>query len=338
MILRRQSIFLVFTLACTAVIPSEQALADFPIALGAGDQTVPTISNNWIAWEDRQAGRVRAENRAAGIPFLVGPNLGIGGTQGHPRLSGDTVVWQGNPGGKGTLFYDNLANADPYQKVLDEPASQSSADISGSLVVWQEPGANPLINGDLYGNYLGSNSKFPISTTGSVMPWPVTDGRFVIWREFDGVNHSSLYKKDLQTGSSSLFQFTGGDPEIDAGIAVFGASGIAVRNLLTGDSSTIPTQTPFSVSISGSLAVYSIISPGKSDYDLWGVYLQTGQQFLISEAPGDQLFPDVSGNFVVWADTRNGNFDIYGALVPEPGTVALLGVALIAGLFIRRRS
>lgn len=341
MISRRQLILFI-ALACTGAIPCERALAlavDIPIALGNGDQTLPTITGNWIAWEDRQAGRVRAQNRSTGAQFLVGPNPSIGGgNQGHPRLSGDTVLWQGNPGGKGTLFFDNLADANPYQKVLDQSISQFIGDINGNLAIWEETTGSPLTEGNLYGSYLGSNTKFPIADTGNVMSWPVTDGRFVIWREFDGVNHSSLYIKDLQTGTSSLFQFTGGDPEIDDGIAVFGADGgIAVRNLLTSDASTIPTVIPASVAISGDLLVYSIKPAGKSDYDLWGVHRQTGEQFLISDAPGNQLFPDVSGDFVVWADTRNGNFDIYGAWIPEPSTAALLFVAWICGSFIRRR-
>jgi beta propeller repeat protein len=337
----RKSILFFLSFAYVIVIPGVRAVAlptqDIPIALGNGDQTLPTIAGNWIAWEDRQAGRIRVQNRTTNTQFLVGPNPG-GGSQGHPRISGDTVVWQGNPDAKGTLFYDNLADAATPQKVFDEVTPQYVGDVSGNLAIWQESIDSPLISGDLYGSYIGSNTKFPISTTGGVNPWPVTDGRFVVWREWNGANHTSLYMKDLQTGSSSLLQFSGGDPEIEAGIAVFGADGgIAVRNLLTGDSSTIPTQIPFSVSISGDLLVYSIKPPGKNDYDLWGVHRQTGEQFLISDAPGDQLFPDVNGNFVVWADTRNGNFDIYGTFVPEPATMTLVGCGLLCAFFIRRR-
>ena len=74
-----------------------------------------------------------------------------------------------------------------------------------------------------------------------------------------------------------------------------------------------------SVAISGDLIVFSVIPPGNGGYtDLWGLRLSNPQPFVISNAPGDQLWPDVQNNFVVWSDSRSGDFDIYGMYVPEP--------------------
>jgi len=54
---------------------------------------------------------------------------------------------------------------------------------------------------------------------------------------------------------------------------------------------------------------------GTSDR-VWVKSLSTGKAFAVSNAPGRQIFPDASGDVVVWADTRNScptcERDIYG--------------------------
>ena len=333
------------TLAC-ATTPAAAPAAPFqeiPIAVVAGtDQQLPTVSGNWIAWQDDRATPiihgVRAENRTTGVEHWVSPVPNTGAYHGHPRLSGDTILWQGNPNVQGTLFYDDLSAAGGGQKVFNQSIHQYAGDIHDDLVVWHEAATDPLTTGDLYGSYLGSNSKFPISTSGKVHIEPVTDGRFVVFREYVNPGLLNLFVKDLQTNVTSLLHPAGPNAEIDDGVVVFGTlDGIHVRNLITNQSTTIPTAVPFSVAISGDLVVYSNISPGKSDYDLWGFRLENGQPFLISDAPGNQYWADVHGNFVVWTDDRSGNLDVYGAWVPEPGTFALVGLALVCGLPIRRR-
>ena len=49
--------------------------------------------------------------------------------------------------------------------------------------------------------------------------------------------------------------------------------------------------------------------------DLFGYDLSTNTKFVVAQDPGDQEQPSVSGNLVVWEDTRNSNnkqHDIYG--------------------------
>jgi beta propeller repeat protein len=326
----------------------QAATIEVPIAVIAGsDQEFPTLSSDWIAWQDGTAAAnvwsVRAENRANYVPFTVSPGP-AGISHSRARLFGDTVMWLGYPGGKGTLLYDNLADATPPQNLFNQATPQVFGDVNNnSLTVWQETSGSPLLTGNLYGSYIGTNTKFAISTTGNVYLNPVTDGRFVVWREWVGANQLNLMEKDLQTGTTSTLINSGPQAEIDAGIVVYPVSnGIAVRNLLTGQSSTIVTQTPASLSISGDLVVYSVKPLGKTDFDLWGVYLQNGQPFPIISGPGDQVWPDVQGNYAVWSDNRSGDYDVYGAIVPpapvpEPAAAAAL-FAAACGLALRRRA
>ncbi len=46
---------------------------------------------------------------------------------------------------------------------------------------------------------------------------------------------------------------------------------------------------------------------------------------------GGALHPKIYNDIVVWGDLRNGNWDIYMAVIPEPSTMVLLGTGL-AGL------
>src|SRR4051794_40374542 len=175
---RRQSLLFFLALTCINEFAFERALAltqDIPIVILAGsDQQQPTISNNWIAWQDSRPAQgvygVRAKNRAGGAEFWVSPNPGSA-YYSRPRLSGDTILFPGNPGSKGVQFYDNLADANPPQKVYDQVRSEGHGDVHDNLAVWYEVPDPALNQGDLYGSYLGSNTKFPISTTGNVGPF-----------------------------------------------------------------------------------------------------------------------------------------------------------------------
>jgi hypothetical protein len=238
------------------------------------------------------------------------------------------------------LFYDNLAHPSPPQKVYDQALNQGYGDVRGNLVIWAEDSSDPsAIGGNLYGSYLGSNSKFPISTDNNVFYAPVTDGRFVAWTAWADQNHLSTYARDLQTNTTTLLHTqTKTDFGIDNGIVAYGiVGGVAVNNLLTNQTFTIPAPPTFSVAVGGDLIVYSAKPAGKSDYDLFGVRLPNLQPFIISDAPGDQLWAPVKGNFVAWTDSRNGDYDIYGTFVPEPGTITLAACGAACALFVRRR-
>jgi beta propeller repeat protein len=331
--------------ACATAVLCSHAIAttqDIPIVVLAGsDQFEPKISNNWIAWRDSRTSNgvygVRAENRAGGPEFWVSPSPGSA-YYAPLGFSGDTIVFQGNPGSKGTLFYDNLADASPYQKVYAQTNDQLTGDTRNNLVIWQDV-VNSSSYGDLYGSYLGSNTKFPISTTGNVAYFPTTDGRFVVWHEFNA-SQLDLWAKDLQTGISKKLQAgTGQFADIDNGIVAYAAAtGVGIYNLLTDQSFVIPAPTMFSVAISGDLVVFDVPPNGaSSSYDIWGTRISNPQPFVISNAPGDQFLPDVFGNFVVWEDYRNGDIDIYGAIVPEPATIALFCGLSVAALFVHRQ-
>jgi hypothetical protein len=52
------------------------------------------------------------------------------------------------------------------------------------------------------------------------------------------------------------------------------------------------------------------------NYDVFGVDLKNNRPITVTDAPGDQLFPSISGSLVVWVDTRHScstcDYDILG--------------------------
>src|SRR3954462_8391367 len=104
MMLVRQSSLLWLALAAMSWLLCGRVFAvtqDIPIAVVPGStQRMPTLSQNWIAWEDNRDHllllAVRAESRSTGSEFWVSPDPSAGpvADYAHPRLSGDTIVFQ----------------------------------------------------------------------------------------------------------------------------------------------------------------------------------------------------------------------------------------------------
>jgi beta propeller repeat protein len=59
------------------------------------------------------------------------------------------------------------------------------------------------------------------------------------------------------------------------------------------------------------------------DGDIFAYSILTGHEFQVHRGPSEQVEPSVSGQYVVWQDKRNGNWDIYGAVV-DPATDSVL--------------
>jgi beta propeller repeat protein len=68
--------------------------------------------------------------------------------------------------------------------------------------------------------------------------------------------------------------------------------------------------TQYNACISGSIVVWSDYRNG--NWDIYGMDIETGQEFPICTNEATQDLPYIDGHIVVWRDLRNGNWDIYG--------------------------
>jgi len=93
-----------------------------------------------------------------------------------------------------------------------------------------------------------------------------------------------------------------------------GATDLKLRDLATGDERTLASGTISLPAIGGDLVVWVTYNADKTS-DISGRDLATGEDLTICKAPGNQNYPRVSNDVVVWEDWRKGNkagADIYG--------------------------
>jgi len=153
----------------------------------------------------------------------------------------------------------------------------------------------------------------------------------VFWDEAT-VEGTFVYGKDLSTGEV----FTVGDglpnqmrPSVSGDLVAWDSSaqgqcGIRASNFRTGQEWPV-CPTGLAAAISGDVIVWhdvrnspTGVPPGFTNLDIYGRDLATGQELAICKVGGDQLYPEISGNVVVWTDYRAvfpgaaGAPDVYG--------------------------
>lgn len=99
-----------------------------------------------------------------------------------------------------------------------------------------------------------------------------------------------------------------------------------------------PAATASLPDVSGSVAVWTEVLPGRSDGDVFGMDLLTGTRFPVAADVGVvQGVPTISGPLVAWIQGQpNGEYAIYAVIIPEPGA-GCAGLLAGAALLRRRR-
>jgi beta propeller repeat protein len=253
-----------------------------------GGQTRPAISGAWVLWS------------GSGINLSTGQEITIGTIGAEAAVDGNTAVWHESGAGQTDLFARVLPDG-PKIPICASPGNQSSSDISGDLVVWEDERNGAFPNTDIYGYDLEMGRELVICASPGLQHNPATSGRFVVWTDHDVMDpYAEIWALDRQSGVSTLVSDT------------------AMRT-------AIPD-------ISGSIMVWQ-----DKREDLPGIYardLLTGKEFAVCTEPDDGAYPVIDGDLVVWTTARNGDLDIYGTYIPEPVTLSLLALGVPA---LRRR-
>jgi beta propeller repeat protein len=322
------------------------SVTEVPVVQGPGDQITPAIDGGIagigggiVVYNDLNRspqGRLVIKDLYAGPPVEVS---GAGVVAG-PDIDGGFIAWQNSnnqacrrdPGGgadqclalnaatdlsfSGNRAVACLGNNSSVRLVdfgmmssryLDSSSltgSRYGADIDGDQVVWVRergyPGGyyEPII----YSHNLATNTTSYMTKTGGGVN---TDGASKYARQHTSVSGGRVVYQQKLNENGRDWDIYEAVPET-FGAAVVQEPGDQVNP-----------------SLSGNLVVYQDNRTGHLDESgrwagEWNIYLKdlsTGIEQPVCTAPGDQISPVIKGNTVVWQDNRNGNWDVYAAVL-----------------------
>lgn len=309
----------------------------FPICTDAAYQGSPRISGNNVVWVDYRAGNdIYGYDLSSGTEFLIGGSPDGGGNGNILAISGNTVVWGDNRSKGGVQSYDvfgyDLSTSTEFP-VVTASSTQLMVDVDNDTVAWSHY-LNSNVGYDIYGKTLSTGVEFPITTqVGSTQAYPTISGEIVVWQDWRNANgitsERDLYGLNLNTGVEfELSTANGGqyNQNISGEIVVWedtrnGYSEIYGYDLSSSSEFLISTNGIFP-DVDGDVIAWIY---GDS---IWGKNLLTGSEFEIATGYAGSSELSISGNTVVW----ESNGDIYGATIPEPCSLFLIGCGC---LFLR---
>ena len=302
----------------------------FPICTAEGSQANPRISGNHVVWEDKRG----TTDDIYGYNLITGEEFPIAAGAVHERhvaIDNDIVVWTEATGvADQDIYGKNLITGEVFA-VSTAAGDQSRAVIGGDLVVWHDDRGTPS---GLYGKYLSGGDEFLISD-GPTQDH-ATDGDLVVWATHLDAGVNAIYGKYLSTNEEIvIIEQTGNQdqPALSDDIVVWhNVNDVYGKNLNTDEIfpiSTHPAQ-QYVPEISGNYVVWADDRNGYDD--VYGYDLTTGHEFPICVSEISSWMADIDGNLVVWAEGEGGggNYNIYGAYIPEPCTLALLALGGLA--------
>lgn len=249
--------------------------------------------------------------------------------QQRPDISGDTVVWQDQRGGRDRIFMKKLSSREP-ERVLDESANyQSFPVIDGNLVVWERLVSRPGDGLAYQVEYMRLGEGCPGSpgctrvVPGYLNRWtvPAVSGSRIVWADIRNGSRDVIMF-DVDSGAEQVIAGGPGDqvePAIDGNLVAWIANSdyslgtprvndLYVLDLDTGmtrqltfDAGKNLQQQP---AVSGSRIAFrqqaSLGSPDKSGIWIMDLAEPAGAARMVSHGNGAEINPDIDGDLITW--------------------------------------
>ena len=294
-----------------------------PVSENSYRQIYPDVSNNYVVWEDYRKVNPYLLSHTICIKNIKDPNSEqqIYGTkreeylydfyESRPAISGSNVVWKGRIlDDINKKAYDGIFMWDPVNKRKliytnpDPNTHRSFPDISGNKIVWEED-----VNGsdDIY-MWDPVNGIKVICDNPADQMRPAISKDVVVWVDNRGVHkNNDIYMWDPVNGERAV-----------------------CTNRSHQSNPTVFVDTIVKVVWEDyrNDVVHVPEAEGNPDIYMWDPV--NGERAVCTNPVKPpypippQVHPDISGNYIVWQDGRNGkfyylggNWDIYMAKIPE---------------------
>lgn len=151
-----------------------------PVSSSSQDQLNPSVSGSWVVWEENSSA-------TSGMSVIKAINL-TGGT--GPVIL-DSGTWSTSSVGGGSMHRPK---------------------VSGNVVVW-EFAHSATGDSDVRAYELSTNTKLYVASSSSDEHSPATDGRYVVWSQFDDGTGYDIWAEDLTSANPQPFLVAGQDGE-----------------------------------------------------------------------------------------------------------------------------
>lgn len=343
-----RAVILLFTLLLIAsfftllVVPVRGGGTETLISVNTSDsdQSDPAISGDWIVWRDDRWGtpQIYGYNVVTGIETQFSSPAAVAS---QPDISSDQVVWRDYRNGNYDIYLYSIS-ADTEKQITTHPDNQQFPAISEDHIVWQDDRDGTA---DIYLYDIPSSQEYLLTpdTGDSAQTNPAISGTKVVWEDDRNINSHPEWPGSyydifmIDTATSTLTEVSYDDyDEYDPGFyesspAIFGKMVVwqdersDTPDIYLNDTATTTQYRVSKASDGGNSlilpAIYGlkVIWVDKSDYNIYlkeiTKNLPDGSDDLItttgSVVTSSGKGPKISGDRIVWTDSRNGFNDIY---------------------------
>jgi cell wall-associated protease len=235
-------------------------------------------------------------NRQTDVDTSIG--YGDAKDQDQPAISGSRVAWIDHTEADGEVWYDDLADANPAQRVTIDTDDDVGVKIDGNFVVWMDgitPGRQIRwydIEHNADGVVPGTNLPNGVCVDRGRVCWFDTDKR----AGYDGV-----YVYDIEKGAETVVHEVA-----------------QVTNRIAASSPTLHGNNV-------AWAQHPVGDP--TNHNIWGANLRTGDVIQVTTEIHNQYHPSLFGDLLTWQDDRTGNENVLAWWGPEPGVLQQVAVS-----------
>jgi len=289
----------------------------------AGYQDQADIDDNMVVYATKAVGGdweiAWGEVDTATHVFLPYPYVSIAGSQTHPAISGDWIVWQDHRGANWDIYARNLTAPGVEVAVCTAPGNQTLPRLSGNLVVWQDHRGD---NWDVYSNDVSSPAGNGAKLAGGKgdQTAPDVDGQHIVWVDTRS-GDANIWAYDTIAVTTAALVTNGAwqdQPTVDGDRVVWRdfrharrkGTDLYVHDFVGGTNKPLVTSfgNQNDPRLSDDMLVYTDYRNAMLRTKAWGADvafydLTLDEDFTVAAGKGSQSSPAIDGFLVLWTDS-----------------------------------